>query len=149
MDKNTKRQIDVINQRIKELGAVYRMAAVKSGGSDSEVYIWSILLNSESEDEYSKYDLCELLSLPKQTINSIVSNLIKKGFVFLEHVPGTRNRKVIRLTKEGLAYGTEKIMWIFRAEEKTLEQTDPVQVQTCIELTEKFITLLKKEIGVE
>lgn len=31
MDKNTKRQIDVINQRIKELGAVYRMAAVKSG----------------------------------------------------------------------------------------------------------------------
>lgn len=69
--------------------------------------------------------------------------------MFLEHVPGTRNRKVIRLTKEGLAYGTEKIMWIFRAEEKALEQTDPVQVQTCIELIEKFITLLKKEIGVE
>lgn len=81
---------------------------------------WSALLCSE--EEYSQQDLSELLYLPKQTVNSIISNLVKKGFVFLEHVPGTKNRKVVRLTKEGKDYGKQKVMWIFQAEEKALER---------------------------
>lgn len=139
-----KDQIDTINQRIKELNSIYHVAAGKSGISDGEVCIWSALLCSE--EEYSQQDLSDLLYLPKQTVNSIISNLVKKGFVFLEHVPGSKNRKVIRLTKEGKDYGKQKVMWIFQAEEKALEQTDSEQVQACIDMIEKYISNLKKEI---
>ena len=144
MDKTMKDQIDTINQRIKELNSIYHVAAGKSGISDGEVCIWSALLCSE--EEYSQQDLSDLLYLPKQTVNSIISNLVKKGFVFLEHVPGSKNRKVIRLTKEGKDYGKQKVMWIFQAEEKALEQTDSEQVQACIDMIEKYISNLKKEI---
>lgn len=144
MDKIIKEKIDTINQRIKELNALYRVAAAKSGISDGEVCIWSALLCSE--EEYSQQDLSDFLYLPKQTVNSIISNLVKKRFVYLEHVPGTRNRKVVRLTKEGREYGEEKVMWIFQAEEKALEQTDSGQVQACIEMIETYILNLKKEI---
>lgn len=144
MDKTIKEQIDAINQRIKELNSLYHVAAGKSGISDGEVCIWSVLLCSE--EEYSQQDLSDLLYLPKQTVNSIISNLVRKGFVFLEHVPGTKNRKVIRLTKEGREYGEAKVTWIFQAEEKALEQTEPEQVQACIEMIEKYISRLKKEI---
>lgn len=143
MDRTIKDQIDTINQRIKELNSLYHIAAIKSDISDGEISIWSVLL--ESDGEYSQQDLSDLLFLPKQTVNSIISNLVKKGFVFLEHVPGTRNRKVIRLTEEGRDYGESKVRWIFQAEEKALEQTDPEQVQACIEMIEKYISHLKKE----
>lgn len=144
MDKMLKDQIDTINQRIKELNSLYHIAAGKSGISDGEICIWSTLLCSE--DEYSQQDLSDLLYLPKQTVNSIISNLVKKGFVCLEHVPGTRNRKVVRLTEEGMDYGKSKVMWIFQAEQRAMEQTDPAQVSACIEMIEKYIAHLKEEI---
>lgn len=80
MDDKVRELIDIINNRIKKLNSLYHMAAIKSNISDGEVDIWSVLLNTD--DEFSQQDLCETLSLPKQTINSLVSGLIKKGFVF-------------------------------------------------------------------
>lgn len=144
MDKEIKTQIDTINQRIKELNSLYHIAAGKSGISDGEISIWSTLLCSE--EEYSQQDLSDLLFLPKQTVNSIISNLVKKGFVTLEHVSGTRNRKVVRLTDDGLTYGNDNVMWIFQAEQTALEQTDSEQVKASIEMIEKYISNLKAEI---
>lgn len=143
MDGQVKRQIDVINQLIKELNSLYHIAAVKSGVSDGEICVWSMLLTTDKE--YSQQDLCELLFLPKQTINSIISGLIKKGYVFLEHVPGTRNRKVIRLSDEGRNYGERNIMWIFEAEQHAMEDADPREVCTLISMLEKYINKLKRE----
>lgn len=144
MDDNTKRQIDMINQKIKELNSLYRIAASKSGISDGEVCIWSALLNSG--EEYSQQDLSDLLFLPKQTVNSIISNFIRRGFAFLEHMPRTRNRKVIRLTDEGRDYGESRVMWIFQAEQRALEKSDREQVQACIEMIDNYIVNFKKEI---
>ena len=144
MDSEIKKQINTINQKINELNALYRTAATKSGIPDGEISIWSALLCSE--EEYSQQDLAEMLFLPKQTVNSIISNLTKKGFVFLEHVPGTRNRKVVRLTKKGQEYGQSRVMWIFRAEETAMEETDAQEVQAYISMLEKYISRLKDEI---
>lgn len=142
MYKDIKRQVDVINQRIKEYNSLYRIAAREAGICDGEIYIWSILLSTE---EYSQQDLCGLLSRPKQTVNSLISSLIKRGYVFLEHVPGTRNRKVIRLTEEGQSYGRNRVMWIFEAEQRVMEETDPEEVQVFISMLEKYIRHLKRE----
>lgn len=142
MDANIKKQVDIINQRIKELNALYHYAANKADISDGELCIWSVLLNGD--EEYSQQDLCEKLSLTKQTVNSSISNLIKKGYVFLEHVPGTRNRKVIRITEDGLSYGKSTIKWIFDAEQKALDETDSKEVQVCIAMLEKYIQNLKR-----
>lgn len=144
MGKTIKEQIDTINQRIKELNSLYHIAAIKSDISDGEICIWSVLL--ESDGKYSQQDISDLLFLPKQTVNSIISNFVKREFVYLNHVSGTRNRKVICLTEAGRNYGESKVRWIFQAEEKALEQTEPEQVQACIEMIEKYIFRLKKEI---
>lgn len=44
MDEQVKRQIDMINQHIKELNSLYHTAAVRSGVSDGEICVWSMLL---------------------------------------------------------------------------------------------------------
>lgn len=144
MNIEIKKQIDIINQKTKELNSLYRTAATKSGVSDGEISIWSLLLCSQNE--YSQQDLADILFLPKQTVNSIISNLVKKKFVFLEHVPGTRNRKIVQLTKEGKEYGESRVMWIFQAEEKAMEETDPEEIYACISMLGKYIERLKDEI---
>lgn len=65
--------------------------------------------------------------------------------MFLEHIPGTRNRKVIRLTEEGQSYGRNRVMWIFEAEQRVMEETDPEEVQVFISMLEKYIRHLKRE----
>lgn len=144
MNERLKEQVDTINQRIKELNSLYHAAACKSGISDGEVCIWSTLLHTE--DEFSQRDLCELLSLPKQTVNSLIASFTNKGFAVLEHVPGTRNRKVIRLTEEGIRYGQSKVMWIFEAEKRAMEESDPQEVQAAISMLEKYIASFRKQI---
>ena len=67
MDIEIKNQIDTINQKINELNSLYRTAAIKSGISDGEISICSLLLCSQ--DEYSQQDLADILYLPKQTVN--------------------------------------------------------------------------------
>lgn len=142
MYQDIKKQVDVINQQIKEFNSLYHIAAREAGICDGEVCIWSILLSAE---EYSQQDLCDLLSRPKQTVNSLISGLIKRGYVFLEHVPGTRNRKVIRLTEKGKNYGRSRVMWIFKAEQRVMEKTDPEEIQALIAMLEKYIQRLKRE----
>lgn len=144
MNDSLRDQINTINQRIKELNSLYRIAAFKSEIPDGEVCIWSVLLHSE--EEYSQQDLSDILSLPRQTVNSLISNFVKKGFATLEHIPGTRNQKVIRLTDAGIQYGMSNVEWIFEAEQRTMEESDPQEIQAMISLMEKYILRFRAEI---
>ena len=144
MNDSLREHIDTINQRIKELNSLYRVAARKSDIPDGEVCIWSVLLHSK--EEYSQQDLSDILSLPRQTINSLISNFVKKGFATLEHIPGTRNQKVIRLTDAGIQYGESNVKWIFEAEQRAMEESDPQEIEAMISLMEKYILRFRAEI---
>lgn len=144
VNEEIKLQIRRMNQRIKELDSIYHTAANQVGVSDGEITVWSVLLTAEQS--YSQQELCDLLSLPRQTVNSIISKMVKKGFVYLEHIPGTRNQKTIHLTQQGMDFGEDKVAWILQAEERALEQADPHQVQICIEMIESFTQRLKGEL---
>lgn len=50
------------------------------------------------------------------------------------------------MTEAGLAYGREKVLWIFQAEEKAMQETDAQELQACISMLEKYILRLRKEI---
>lgn len=144
MNQHIKEQIEKMNQQVKELAYLYHNAASKSGISDNEFWVWYALLVLEGE--YSQQDICDIWSLPKQTINSIVANLSKKGFLVLENVPGTRNRKIIRLTEDGKKYGNDVVMQVYQAEQRSLERMTEEERQIYISLMDKYITILKDEI---
>ena len=144
MDKKIREQIDLINQKTKELNSLYRLAAYKSNISDGEVDIWSVLLNCT--EEYSQQDLAEMLSLPKQTVNSLITRMIRKEFVVLEHAPGTRNRNVIRLTEAGRHFGEQQVKWIFESEQRAMEDTEPAEAMAYVSMLEKYIARFRKEI---
>lgn len=144
MNKVFKEQLEIMNQQAKELASLYHDAAGKSGVSENEFWIWYALLILGGE--YSQQDICDLWSLPKQTVNTIISNLTKKGFVSLETVPDTRNKKMVHLTDAGRSYGESIVMPVYQSEVHAIEQLPEQEVQTYISLLGEYITLLKNEL---
>lgn len=145
MSDHIKEQLGQMNQQVKELAAVYHSAASRSGITDNEFWVWYALLVLEGE--YSQQDICDMWSLPKQTVNSVISNLTKKEYLILETVPGTRNRKNIRMTETGRAYGESIVMPIYQAEQRSLERMPEDDRRMCINLLNEYIKLLSDEIN--
>lgn len=137
-------QIQALNQQFKELAAIYHQAAMKCGISDSEFWVLYALLVLDAE--YSQQDICDRWSLPKQTVNSVITNLVKKGYVFLEIIPGTRNKKIIRLTQTGKEFADHTISYIIQAELRAAAKLSHQERETYIALLAKYSTLLQEEI---
>lgn len=140
-----KNQLKTINRQIKEMTSVYRGAASLYGISDNEFWVWYALLTYEGE--CSQQDICDMWFLPKQTVNSIISNLSKKGYLSLETTEGMKKRKVIRLSEAGKQYGERIVNHLYDAEQCALEQLSDKERETCIAILEKYIKFLQETAG--
>ena len=143
MNDNLKEQLKTINHQIKELSGVYRSILSRTGTSENEFWIWYTLLIMEGE--YSQQDICDEWTLSKQTVNTIITNMVKKGYVELEVIPGTRNKKKIHVTEEGQKFGKQIILPIAEAEQKALEKIPMRERLACTSAFSKYISFLKKE----
>ena len=144
MSGEFKEYLELINQQIKELVGIYRGAVSRSGISENEFWVWYSLV--AGDDEYSQQDICSTWSLSKQTVNTIVMHMAQKGFVTLEVVPGTRNRKNIRLTQAGREYGESIVTPISQAEQKAFEKLPLENWVACTHAFSQYIDALKEEI---
>lgn len=98
------------------------------------------------DDEYTQQDICALWSLPKQTVNNIITHMVQKNYAVLEVVPNTRNRKIIRLTETGRQYGVDLVTPIYNAEERALDRLNPEEILACAKSLSKFTGILKEEL---
>ena len=69
--------------------------------SDMALYTLQIIFYS---NECIQNDLAEKLSLPKQTICSILNNFEKKGYIKREINPKDKRNRFVNLTKKGLEF---------------------------------------------
>ena len=134
----------LIMRKMREIDAIYRGAAARANIPEGELAIWLVLLHLEKE--CSQQDICDFFSLPRQTVNSLIANLRKKGYVCLKPAPNSRNRKPICLTESGRAFGQQKVAWIFQAEHRVREAATPEELQMVLSLLEKYIQNFRAEI---
>jgi len=144
MNQDVKKQFGLIIHQVKELVGIYRGAISQFGISENEFWIWYTLIVMKGE--YSQQDICSTWSLSKQTVNTIVMHMVKKDFVYLEMVPGTRNRKNIRLTKAGKKYGETIVRPISDAEQRTLSRLSVDDCIACTAVLGGYNRILKEEI---
>lgn len=144
MSSEFKEYLELVNQQIKELVGIYRGAVSRSGISENEFWVWYSLVAVGGE--CSQQDICSTWYLSKQTVNTIVMHMVQKGFVSLEVVPGTRNRKNILLTEAGREYGERIVMPISQAEQKAFEKLSLENWVACTHAFSQYIDALKEEI---
>ncbi len=147
MHCSTKDQLEQINQQIKELVRIYRLAMGQTGISDNEFWVWYTLINMEGE--FTQQDLCGLWSLSKQTVNTIIAHMVRRGHAVLEVIPGTRNRKKILLTEEGRRYGAGIVLPVSAGELRAFQRLSPEERRTWSAILDKYICLLKEEFYAE
>jgi len=144
MKHEVQAQLELLSQQIKELIGIYRGAVGHAGISENEFWVWYTLIVLDGE--YSQQDICNMWSQPKQTINTIISHMTRKGLVSLEVVPGTRNRKIIRLTEAGRKYGESIVLPISEAEQRTYDRIPQEERTACTAALSRFISILKEEL---
>lgn len=140
---NLREQLDVLNRQYKEEQYIYHQLAAKCGMSDSN--FWVLYTVYSNAAPMSQNDLCEEWFYPKQTVNTAIGTLTRSGYVELCPIPGTRNKKEIRLTEAGEKLCREGIQPVIDAECAALGAMSEADRVAMIRLLGEFRGLLKEK----
>lgn len=132
------------NQAQKENDINYRNYAKSAGLTDTA--FWILYSIAERETPYTQKELCTSWFFPVQTVNSALKDLVRRGILRLEPVPGNRKNKSIALTAEGNALVCRVIMPLIEAEQRAFERMGKEEYDRFLEMTHRHVTFLKEEI---
>lgn len=127
----------------KRFDALYRAVGVRFGLPDCTM--WALYYLVSSDEPLTQQDLIEKMMFPKQTINSAIMNLVKSGYVKLQIIPGTRNRKTILLTETGRKLAEDTVKRMYDAELRAVGNMGEQKMKRFNELHTEFFASLQSE----
>lgn len=134
MNKKEKDYLIALGTQEKQFDALYRKAALAYGLSDCSMWVLYFL---SLYGDLTQQEMTGLMMFPKQTINSAIGSLQKKGYVDFSAVKESYGRKRVNLTAEGKAFADKTVVKMMNAEAKALKAFG-------YEKTEQFIALYKE-----
>lgn len=142
MAENIKSETRRYNHIISEIDAIYHEIALKQGFSDSAMSVLYTLADNDGTCLIS--ELVKQSGINKQTINSALRKLEKDGIVYLEAAGGKSKR--ILLTEKGTSVVHETVDKVIAMENKIYGSWLPEEWSVYVELTERYLRELRKEI---
>lgn len=107
---------------------------------------WLLYTLCETDETYTQNMVADLWRLPRQSINSSVSTLVKAGYIRLEQLTGARNNKALRLTPSGVKFCEQVVFPFFELEDRVSRQLSESERRQFLSLSIKWCDLLQKEI---
>ena len=142
MQLHQETEIQKFNRLYKEQDDLYHDIALYAGLSDSACSIlYAICVLG---DACLQSDICREAFTSKQTINSSVRNLEKKGILYLEK--GTGRDKKIFLTEKGRQLVEEKVRPVIQLENDALLGMEPDEREMFIRLYEKYVENFRRGV---
>ena len=93
-------------------------------------------------ETYSQKRICDEWLIPKTTLNTIVNECVREGYV--ELVPSGGREKKIVLTEAGRTFAESVLEPIFKAESRTAQWLEESDV---LEKMEEFTYMLENDFG--
>ena len=100
--------LDKTNRQFNECNALYHAAAQRCGLSDAA--FWTLYALVTSCEPLTQNRIAADWGIPKQTLNSAVAAMVKKGLLALCPGKGAHSGKIVTLTAEGRALA-ERTVW--------------------------------------
>lgn len=147
MENRAKNFLTNISTQEKQFDALYRGVASFFGMPDCTMWVLYFLVSSDQP--LTQQDLIEKMMFPKQTINSAVRGLVRKGLAELKMIPGTRNRKNILLTDAGAGIAHDTVERMRQAEERAAASMGKEKTEQFAELYHAFFSTLQREFQKE
>lgn len=140
-------RFDGLVRKINELSGIYRNAAARSGISVNEFWVWYTLVGEKRE--FTQQEICGFCGLPKQTVNTIVRNMVRQKLATLEIIPLNRSRKRIHLTPAGRIFGENLVAQAMTAERRAFLSLPEEEQKSALRFLDAYLPLLRGRIGAE
>jgi DNA-binding MarR family transcriptional regulator len=124
-----------------ELNAQYEAYAKRFGLSLSTLSVFRVIFKHDGN--CTQKTIHERTFLPKQTINAIVTGLLRHGVIRMSELDSDRRHKVIHFTDEGRKFALEIIQKVENAESKAMESLDEAQRTAMLSASKSYLAHLR------
>ena len=128
------------NEVMKENNDLYSNLAKKFKMSDC--MLWILYILREENKVLTQSDICNMMCIPKQTVNSSLKKMEAEGYIELLNINDKRSKQV-SLTEKGLDLANNTVDIIISKENNALSKMDEKEQELLINLLRKFNDLLK------
>lgn len=142
MQKNS--LIRQFNRIYNDYCSIYRNIAKHFGLS--ETVFWVLYTVWDNAEPMAQSELCNLISAPKQTVNSALKKIETDGLITLKPAEDNRSKNVY-LTAEGKKLAEKTVEHLRNTENRALERFSDEEQHIFIDLFEKYNQNLKEELG--
>ena len=140
MKNNSSKRMLEFNEVMKENNDLYSNLAKKFKMSDCMLCILYIL--REENKVLTQSDICNMMCIPKQTVNSSLKKMEAEGYIELLNINDKRSKQV-SFTEKGLDLANNTVDIIISKENNALSKMDEKEQELLINLLRKFNDLLK------
>lgn len=134
------------NYRIyKAIDMEYHKLAIYFGLSDSEFFVLDTLY--ERKGHASQQDIVNEWTYSKQTVHSAILSLQKKGYVTMRDDADNRRRKIVSLTKAGMAFAEQSVPLLLEAEACSFGEIPEDTVRVSNEVLRTALMLFREKVA--
>ena len=141
MSKHLSKKMLELNEIMKETDDLYRNLAKKFKMSDC--MIWILYILREDDRSVTQSDICNMMYMPKQTVNSSLKKMEAEGYIELPSINDKRSKQVC-LTEKGVDLANNTVDIIISKENNALSKMDKEEQALFINLFKKYKDLLKE-----
>ena len=116
--------------------ALYDAYAKKNGMLMKTLLVLNVLYYAKTG--MTQRDICEKTFQSKQTVNLIIKNLLKDGYITVCEDPDNGRNKLVAMTKAGRDYAKKPVVHITLAEDTAMSMLTPQEQEQLISLSRKF-----------
>ena len=140
MKNNSSKRMLEFNEVMKENNDLYSNLAKKFKMSDC--MLWILYILREENKVLTQSDICNMMCIPKQTVNSSLKKMEAEGYIELLNINDKRSKQV-SFTEKGLDLANNTVDIIISKENNALSKLDEKEQELLINLLRKFNDLLK------
>ena len=141
MKNNSSKRMLEFNEVMKENNDLYSNLAKKFKMSDC--MLWILYILREENKVLTQSDICNMMYMPKQTVNSSLKKMEAEGYIELLSINDKRSKQVC-LTEKGVDLANNTVDIIISKENNALSKMDKEEQALFINLFKKYKDLLKE-----
>ena len=142
MEPSIQAQIQQYDSCLQQWCAGYEDYAKSVGLSYTSLSILNAIYDLP---DCTQKQLCQVCFLPKQTVNTVVKELQRQGYVRLEAGKDQKEKRIF-FTDSGLAYAQERLGPLFELEDRALEAIGSQAAQAVVTGQLAFTAAFEREV---
>lgn len=140
---NWDKSIKAITSAVDRTDYLYEKWAKKLGVNNYVSRIMYMLYLSEVNRQK---EMVENYGMLKQTVNTVITELQKKGYIILIPDENDKRSKIIKLTQEGINYANKIVTPLLDCEIRVLKKMGTQRVEMLIDTMNQYADLLETEM---